>query len=37
MEVAGVVGVSSQEMKPEVGKWKELMEAVKEETGQGKE
>ena len=42
MEVAGatsnrVMGVSSQEMKPEVGQWKELMEAVKEETGQGKE
>ena len=40
MEVAGatssrIKGVSSQEMKPEVGKWKELMEAVTEETGQG--
>lgn len=39
MEVAGatsnrIVGVNSQEMKSEFGKWKELMEAVKEEAGQ---
>ena len=42
MEVAGatssrIEGVSSQEMKPEVGKWKELMEAVTEERGHGRE
>lgn len=30
----GIVGVNSQEMKSEFGKWKELMEAVKEEAGQ---
>ena len=42
MEVAGatssrIEGVSSQEMKSEVGKWKELMEAVTEERGHGRE
>lgn len=32
-----IMGVSSQEMKPEVGSWKELMDAAKGETRQRRE